>query len=375
MSPWATGGVLLASPERGGWHSPLPLAAAAGSLLQAQHLHRLGEELGKPGNGGYRRPLQLAVHQPVIVHRHIPGHRHLQSAAAVQGNHRPLRHRGGLEERRPQGGTQLAGGLEPQPGGGAGHLRQVQDGRRHVRGGQEGVHPKAVEPLPQLHQVGVSKSRPGGLQNFGVAPLAAVPADEHLHRVLQLAFGDVAANLPQGHREEVQTLEADGLVGGAKHPAPLFQTHQALLQGDVGAGNHRPLRHLHKLQLLPLLGKGDGAVVHGIDGGAAGQDGGKGLPLLHPLAHRPAHVLREEGGAVRGGKELADGAAPGAAHVDVKPLELPLIGVQLLQGGAPVLPGGVQLLQMGGEAPAPLVHGFIQPDGLVVHKLPLLSLQ
>ena len=66
------------------------------------------------------------------------------------------------------------------------------------------------------------------------------PLREHLDGVLQVHPVDVGADLPQGDREQIQLLIADGLVGGHQHPPPLVELHQILLGFHLGLGMAAP---------------------------------------------------------------------------------------------------------------------------------------
>ena len=49
----------------------------------------------------------------------------------------------------------------------------------------------------------------------------------------------MTADLPQGDGEEVQPLEADRLIRGHQHPAPLVELDQVVLGADGGLGELR----------------------------------------------------------------------------------------------------------------------------------------
>ena len=191
--------------------------------------------------------------------------------------------------------------------------------------------------------------------------------DQHIHRVGQQHLGDVAADLAQSHGEQVQLLIAHRLIAGHQHPAPLAQLHQIGLDLNGGGGDGCAL--VYRLQLLAVpsgLG-GDGAVVHSLEPGSGGGDGGEQVPLLHTLAHRAGNVLREEHCGVRSAEELLHRVGGGAPHLDVKALQLPLKGVQPLHAGPLILLGGVQPLQhLGKGAARLLIHPLFQLDGVAM---------
>ena len=266
----------------------------------------------------------------------------------------------GAQQGGPHGSGQLAGALEVQPGEGVLELLQLQQLEHHVPAHQHGVHLIGVKLVPELHQVVVAQHPLGGGLHHRSGVAVAVPLLQHLDGILQMHPVDVGADLPQGHREEVQLLIPDGLVGGHQHPPPLVELHQIFLYLHRGAGDGGPL--LHPAQLLLLVGDGgDGAVVHPVEPGHRGGDGGQQVGLLHPLAHRPGHILGKEHRRVGGGEEFFHHIAAGPLHLDVEALELPLKGVQPLQGGALVLLGGILGLQHLGEgAPRLPIHPFLQ---------------
>ena len=172
---------------------------------------------------------------------------------------------------------------------------------------------------------------------------------------------DVGADLPQGDREQIQLLIADGLVGGHQHPPPLVELHQILLGFHLGLGDGGALLHPAQGPLVVGRHRGDGAVVHAVKPGDGGGDVGQEVGLLHALPHGAGDVLGEEDGGLAGGKELLHRVAARALHLDVKALELPLIGVQPLQRRALILLRGVLPLQHLGEGAARLViHALFQ---------------
>ena len=80
------------------------------------------------------------------------------------------------------------------------------------------------------------------------------PLAQHADGVLQVHAADVRANLPQRYGEQVQPLEADGLIGRHQHPSPLVEPHQIFLGAHSGLGNLRPLLHPQQLLVLPPMG-------------------------------------------------------------------------------------------------------------------------
>lgn len=345
---------------------PAPIALHRASICSVisggfQHLAGLGEHLGEAADGGDGGPLQLAVDELVIFHHHIAAPDHLQGEAAVQADGGLFGQHGGAQQVGPQGGGQPAGALEVQAGEGVLELRQLEQLEHHVAGHQQGVHGVGVELGPEIHQGVVVQDLAGLDGGDGGGVGVAVPLDEYVYRVLQVGAGDVGANLPQSDGKQVQLLEADGLIAGHQHAAPLFQLDQVGLRLDGGGGNLGSLLYgLRLLVLAPGLG-GDGAVVQAVDPCDGGGDAGEDVPLLNALAHGAGDVLGEEDGGVGGLEKDLHRVAGLPLHLDIEPLELPLKGVQPLQAGALVALAGVLPLQHLAEGTASLpIHPLVQ---------------
>ena len=118
------------------------------------------------------------------------------------------------------------------------------------------------------------------------------------------------------------------------------------------------------------------AIIHAGDPGLRRRHQGQDVALLHPLAHRPGHILREQHRRLPAGKELGHHVRLGSLYLNIKALQLPLKGVQPLQRRALVLLRGVALLQhLGKRAPGFSIHPLVQLHRLkmIGHILPLLS--
>ena len=178
----------------------------------------------------------------------------------------------------------------------------------------------------------------------------------------------MGADLPQHNAEQIQLLEPQCLIGGHQHPAPLGQAHQMLLGLDLGLRNGSALGYVLQL-LVGVGGVGiDGAVVHGVDDGGGGGDGGQNVVFLHALPDGTGDVLGEQHRGIHGGKELLHGRGASPLGPDAEALELPLEGVGALQGGAPVVLAGVQRFQHLGKAhPRLPIHTLFQSQIVVAH--------
>ena len=358
-----------------------PIIPSPPGSADLQDLGGLLEDLGEAGDGGDGGPLQLAVDELVILHQHVAGPDHLQGVVLVQTDDGVGGDGAGPQESGPHGGHQLAGALEVQTGGAVLHLGELQE-LRHGIPHQDGVHGVGVELAPEVHQ-GLVGQIPGGAADLpgadgvhGGGVAVAVPVSNHVDGVGHVHPIDVGPDLLQGHGEEVQPLELDGLVGGHQHPAPLVELHQVLLGGDPGLGDGRPLGHHFQGLVVGTGGRGDGPVVHAADAGLGGGEEGEDVALLHALTDRPGHIFREEDGRLPGGKELGDHIGVRPLHLDIKALELPLEGVQMLQRGPLVLLRGVALLQdFGKGGPGLAVHPLVQLHGfkLICHVSHFLS--
>ena len=252
---------------------------------------------------------------------------------------------------RAQRGAELAGALEIQPGEGILQFGDLQHAGHGGGGAENGVHGVGVKLPPELHQLVVSQRTlsagdgAGADGVLGSGVIVAVAGDQHIHRVGQLLLLDVCADLTQHHAEQIQLLEADGLIGRHQHSAPLAQLHQMLLGLHRSLGDGRTLHHV--LQLLVRVGGNgvDGAVVHGVDDGGGSGDGGQNVILLHALPDGAGDVLRKQHGGVHGTEELLHRRRTRPLGADAEALQLPLKGVGALQRGAPIVFAGVQRFQ------------------------------
>ena len=139
-----------------------------------------------------------------------------------------------------------------------------------------------------------------------------------------------------------------------------MELDQVLLGLDGGGGDCGPF--LHPAELFLVAGRGgDGAVIQPVEAGDGCHQIGEDVGLLHAQPHRPGDVLGEEDGGVGSTEEFLHHVGALALDLDVEALELPLVGVQPLQGGALVVGTGVQLLQHLGKGLTRLVvHAFFQ---------------
>src|SRR5699024_6963301 len=83
---------------------PLPASqwSPAGRSYR-QNLGGLCEQLGKAGDGGDGRALQLPVNELVILHRNLASANLLQGVILVQPDELPRRHGAGAQQLCPQG--------------------------------------------------------------------------------------------------------------------------------------------------------------------------------------------------------------------------------------------------------------------------------
>ena len=275
---------------------------------------------------------------------------------------------------RTQRSGQNAGALEVQAGQRILQLGDLQKLGHHAAAHDHAVHGVGVKLAPELHQLVIAQL-PGGagdgaaahLEGFG-GVIIAVALHQNTDGIAQLHLLDVAADLAKHHREQIQLLEADGLVAGNEHPAPLAQTDEIVPGPDLGGRDLGTLGHSgHGSILLVHLGV-DGAVVHGVDDGGGGGDGGQDVVLLHAHADGPGDVLGEQHRRIHGAEEFLHAGGAGALGLDAEAAQLPLEGIGLLQGGAPVIFAGIQLLQNLGEALAGLtVHALFESEIIVCH--------
>ena len=147
---------------------------------------------------------------------------------------------------------------------------------------------------------------------------------------------DVRADLAQRHREEVQSLEADSLIGRDQHSAALVELHEIFLRADAGRRDARAL--LHALELLVVIRRNgrDRAVVHAVKIRHGRSDVGQDV-AFHALAHHAGDELREQHGRFARVEKLFHHVAARALDVDIKALELALKGVQPLERRALVV--------------------------------------
>jgi len=136
---------------------------------------------------------------------------------------------------------------------------------------------------------------------------------------------------------------------------------------QIALGTHGSLGELcallYALETLFLLAGhgGDRAVVHAVKLGDGSGDGGEHIVLLHALAHHTGYKLREQHRGLRGAEELLHHVGAAALDMDIEALELPLEGVQALQGGTPIIFAGVGGLQHLREGlPGLAVHTLFQ---------------
>ena len=155
---------------------------------------------------------------------------------------------------------------------------------------------------------------------------------------------DVRADLTQRHGEEVQSLEADGLVGRHQHSAALVELHEIFLRADAGRGDARALLHALELLVIVRRNRRDGAVIHAVKirhrRGDVGQD-----IALHALSHHAGDKLRKQHGAFARVEKLFHHVAARALDVNVKALELALKGVQALERRALIIFARVERFQ------------------------------
>ena len=181
---------------------------------------------------------------------------------------------------------------------------------------------------------------------------------------------DVRADLAQCDREQVELLEADGLVGRHQHSAALVQLDKIALGLDLRCGDACALRDLH--QLLVLLGRDgiDAAIVHGVDGRGRRGDLRQDVVLLHALTDGARDILREQDARFHRAEEFLHRIGIRALGADVEALKLTLESVGALQCRALVAFAGVELLQHLREGLAALaVHALFQLDRIKTHDI------
>ena len=147
-----------------------------------------------------------------------------------------------------------------------------------------------------------------------------------------------------------------------------------VLRPNLGRRNGRSLRHIAQ-GLIGVLRLGvNGAVIHGIDDGGGGRNGGQDVLLLHALPDGPGDILREQHGGIHGPEELLHGRRTGPLCLDAEALQLPLEGIGALQGRAPIVFAGVQGFQHLGKGLALLaVHSLFQSQIVIAHVRFLLT--
>ena len=186
---------------------------------------------------------------------------------------------------------------------------------------------------------------------------------------------DVRADLAQRHGKEVQSLEADRLIGRDQHSAALVELHKILLRADAGRRDTRAL--LHALELLVVIRRNgrDRAVVHAVKIRHGRSDVRQDI-ALHTLAHHTGNKLREQHGAFARMEKLFHHVAARALDMNVKALELALKGIQALERRALIIFARVERFEHLQKALAALtvhtlfeLHIFI----LICHVLLLLK--
>ena len=146
----------------------------------------------------------------------------------------------------PKGVSSLPVPWKLRPVRGVLELLQLEHLAHHVAADQEGVHLIGLKLAPEVHQLIVGEGARGAADGIGThgegsaglslpSPLRSTSMASS--RCIRLMW---APDLPQGDREQIQLLIADGLVGGHQHPPPLVELHQILLGFHLGLGDGAP---------------------------------------------------------------------------------------------------------------------------------------